>query len=93
MDNLKVEVLKALVEIDFKAGERWATTFTTNTDSLSINDQLVAVNNFWRLQLGLLPFDTIDAREYLMVDVSAELWMERFKRHVIPIIVQHELPK
>lgn len=50
------------------------------------------VNNYLRVQLGMLPCSTVSERECLMDDVSEREWIRLFNKHVAPTIVAYGLP-
>lgn len=63
----------------------------SNTDS--IESQIHQANRFWRLQLGSLSVDTIEARDYLVECNDANDWLRLFCENVVPVIVAFGLPK
>jgi hypothetical protein len=57
--------------------------------------QLFLQNAYWRLQLMNLPVDTADTiheRLYLQDNVEVEVWLEHFKKVVVPKLVELNLP-
>lgn len=57
-----------------------------------INQQIRALNEFWRLNLGMLQADTMLAREALIDGISPEVWLENFGIYVLPTATEHGLP-
>lgn len=57
-----------------------------------VTDQQVHLNRYLRMQLGLLPVNTIQERECLMDDVSEKEWIRLFNKHVVQTIVTYGLP-
>ena len=47
------------------------------------------LNSFWRRELGCLSVDTISAREALIDDVPADVWLQHFELEVAPTIAEH----
>lgn len=50
------------------------------------------LNNYLRVQLGMLPCSTVSERECLMDDVSERDWLRLFNKHVAPTIAAYGLP-
>lgn len=59
---------------------------------LSTDDQIIQLNNFWRIQLGLVNVDTLDTRRYLYDNISARDWLSNFKRFILNAIAKYSLP-
>jgi phage-related tail fiber protein len=75
------------------AALNWARKYpSTAALNVPVADQQKLVNAFWRLQLGKLPINTIDARECLSDTVCPETWIKDFTKFVVPIIVANNLP-
>jgi hypothetical protein len=53
---------------------------------------MVHLNNYLRVQLGMLPCSTVNERECLMDDVTEREWLRLFNKHVAPTIVAYGLP-
>ncbi len=51
------------------------------------------INRFWRLQLGNLRTDTIDARECLVNCKDKQIWLDNFNAYVLPVILERHLPR
>lgn len=56
-------------------------------------DQIRRLNLFWRIELGMLNVDTVDARECLMDGCDPSRWVVLFRERVLPTIVKHDLPR
>lgn len=55
--------------------------------------QMRAMNEFWRVQLGLLDQDTLHARSCIMDDLNVEDWLRNFERHILGVILhQNNIP-
>lgn len=50
------------------------------------------VNNFFRLNLGLLPVDTREARSALNFEGDFDAWSENFEDFVLPVLIERGLP-
>ena len=57
-----------------------------------LQTDVVKVNNFLRIQLGLLETDTTKARECLVMEPTFDAWARNFEAEVAPIIARHGLP-
>lgn len=53
---------------------------------------IMAINNYLRVQLGMLACSTVNERECLMDDVSEREWLRLFNKHVAPTIAAYGLP-
>jgi len=91
MVSLKAVVGDCLKKHCQQSADGWERKMPT-LDGVDMNDQLTAVNNFWRLQLGQLRADTISTREWLQDDIPVSSWLKDFERFVVPVIIQHRLP-
>lgn len=60
--------------------------------SLSTDDQIKHLNDFWRLQLGLVKDDTLDTRRYLYDNISARDWISNFRVFIMNSVNAHRLP-
>lgn len=93
MIDLKSEVYELLNTVDPELGKRFLKRFRLVIGQNTENEQVKALCYFWTTELGMLPFPTIQEREYLQFDVDGKIWMARFKKHILPIIITHKLPK
>lgn len=57
-----------------------------------IQTDVIKVNNFLRIQLGLLEVDTTSARECLVMEPSFDAWARNFEKGVAPTIARYGLP-
>lgn len=53
---------------------------------------IIKVNQFLRVQLGLLEVDTTQARECLTNETDHAIWVEGFEELVAPVIASYGLP-
>lgn len=95
--NLAIELLELLQRHSQEHAERWKALFmdeyTHWNNALPLeNDQISTINEFWRIQLGMLEIDTIQVRSYLIDDISPDFWMDNFKRYILDTVLQHTLP-
>jgi hypothetical protein len=51
------------------------------------------INRYWRTAIGILECDTSVARFCLMDEGPVQTWLVVFQESVMPVIVQHNLPK
>lgn len=91
--DLKQEIYELLNKASPASAQSWLMLYTANNSDRSFQEQVVTVNSFWRVQLGLLTESTINEREYLMEGLTVDQWLMRFERYVIPTIVRHNLPR
>lgn len=59
---------------------------------LSLYQQIVVINRYWRSQLGILAIDTSSLRKLLDDHVEPGDWLENFKKYLLPFIIDHNLP-
>lgn len=90
--DLKTEIINMLAEVDQKHADLFISKFRLVIGQMPEEEQIKSLSYFWTLQLGNLSFDTINEREYLMTDVDGKLWLSRFKKHILPVIVAYGLP-
>lgn len=57
------------------------------------NEQVRLMNIFWRYQLASLSHDTSKVRNMLFDNVTPEMWITNFKRHVLPTVLEYNLPR
>lgn len=55
--------------------------------------ELSALNTYWRKQLCNVGAKTTSERECLMDDIQSEDWLRHFKSIVLPTIKRFQLPK
>lgn len=55
--------------------------------------QISHANRFWRLQLGSVPYRTVEVRECLLDDCDPMDWIRMFAAQVAPTIVAFGLPR
>lgn len=89
--NLYSEVLERLETANPVLGKRFSVQFNVN-NAPSIEEQIAKLNEFWRLQLGLLTVDTMSARMGLADVSDPYMWLRNFDRYVFNAIVKYELP-
>ncbi len=89
--SLKTVVYDCLAKHSLSCAQAWNEK-VVDLKGVDMNDQLSAVNSFWRLQLGQLQANTIPQRECLQDEMSVDSWLANFERYVVPVIVKHKLP-
>lgn len=72
--------------------EDWLKVSPISTPGPSLESDVIKVNNFLRIQLGLLEMDTTKARECLIMEPSFDAWARNFREVVAPVIAKHGLP-
>lgn len=68
--------------------ERSPVKDTPNWDLRDVN----RINNFFRLNLGLLPTDTMEARSALNFEGDFNAWSENFEEFVLPVLIKRGIP-
>jgi hypothetical protein len=62
-----------------------------------VADDVGSMNTFWRQQLSCLDtkekVDTASIRVMLFDNISVEMWVSNFQRHVLSFAVKHTLPR
>lgn len=56
------------------------------------DEQMRIINDFWRVQIGLLDTDTISVRSCLVDGLDAGVWLRNFDRYVAQYVTQYPLP-
>ncbi len=92
MRDLKSEIIDILLMESPECHDKFISKFRAVIGQSPIDEQMRALSYFWNLQIGILPMDTTGIREYLMNDVDVDVWLERFKTHIVPVIVKYQLP-
>lgn len=79
---------------DASVASRWEALFNMHRcASLDIKRQMHEINNFWRLQLGLLNnLDTFRCRQAIVDDIDVPMWLYNYERYVLPTIIDNNLP-
>lgn len=91
-DTLAQQVANILARFDPTTAKRWLDMYP-DQPLLPIEQQMAAINNFWRLQLGLCNDTvTIEIREHLLDRCSVEDWLRLFEERVAMHIVHLGLP-
>lgn len=80
MSNLSEKIESCLARHNPDLAIRWHNNVAVG--------ELPQVNDYLRLELGLLPFSTTEARECLVDDIAEKDWLRHFRKYVAPVIVQ-----
>lgn len=91
MDNLNQAIALILSRYSRDAGDKWL-RFSPIHRPTTFQHDIVRVNHFLRIQLGLLDVDTTMARETLTNEEDHNAWLDGFEELIVPIIVRHGLP-
>jgi hypothetical protein len=59
---------------------------------LTHEQQIHEINEFWRVELGLLNTNTLNARSCIIEDISPDIWLRNFNRYVMDVILTDTLP-
>ena len=93
MIDLKTDLINMLTEADPDLAKKFIKRFRLVIGQSDEVEQMKALSYFWSIELGMLPILTVEQREYLEPDVTGKLWLQRFKKHILPIVVANKLPK
>ena len=94
--TVAVLVKERLQQHDQALADRWDSVFIQARPWDKENrrqDQIRAINHFWRIQLGSLNDNTLCEREALVDDATFKDWFRLFEEEVLPTIVRHRLPR
>tara|TARA_B100000929_G_C15510907_1_gene420346 strand:- start:4057 stop:4344 length:288 start_codon:yes stop_codon:yes gene_type:complete len=91
MDSLNDAIALILARHSTEARDNWL-HFSPITQPITFQQDIVRVNHFLRIQLGLLDIDTTEARECLTNEEDWNAWLDGFEVMIAPIIVRHGLP-
>lgn len=58
----------------------------------SVEQQIVEMSDFWRVQLGMMDYDTINLRNKIVDSVSPDIWLQNFERYLMDVVVGKPLP-
>lgn len=61
------------------------------TQSKSLREDLLTVNRFFRITLGLLDTDTTLERQYLTNEVDLNEWLEGFEEVILPTLMNNRV--
>lgn len=88
------ELHKLFLKRDVNIASRWEALFgKLRGSSASISNQMLHINSFWRLQIGLLKDqDTFMCRQAIVDDIDLDIWLRNYELYVLPTIVKNNLP-
>jgi hypothetical protein len=78
--------------------ERWKALFInrhpwwTTGPLPDVSIQIREINEFWRVQLGMLLGDTLHARSCIVDNLEPDVWLGNFKRYVMEAVLYEPLP-
>lgn len=91
MSNLHEIITNILAKISKNQSQKWM-LYSPVTLPTTIEQDIVRVNEFLRIQLGLLNADVLEARKCLVDQELPKEWIKNFEREVAPVIARHGLP-
>lgn len=56
------------------------------------SEQMRIINDFWRVQIGLMDNDTLTIRSCLVDGLDPNVWLRNFDRYVAQYVTQYALP-
>ena len=94
--SLAETIYNLLAARDAAAAVRFFTGFGNSIFNRSPQSEVTALNCYWQDQLRSFQYNynvnTIPVREWLCPSNAPEVWLNHFERHVLPSIIQHNLP-
>jgi hypothetical protein len=91
VDNLVGSVADAIAVSNPAAAMRFTRAFVQRSDDTP--GVLRELNRYWRDELSRLNISTISARTCLIDDISPEDWLRHFKKLVLEVILDNDLPR
>jgi len=71
--------------------ETFKSTFNGNYNS--DDEEIKALNRYFRAELAKAPVNTVDERGCLIDALSPDIWIKYFKSHALPTLVRFDLPQ
>lgn len=65
---------------------------TFSTVPTSDEDELKALNRYFRAQLSKAPVPTSDERGCLVDNLAPDIWLKYFRSHALPTLLRFNLP-
>lgn len=91
VDNIVGSVADAIAVSDPAAAMRFTRSFHQHsTDPSGVIREL---NRYWRDELSRLSISTISARTCLIDNINPEDWLRHFKKLVLEVILDNNLPR
>lgn len=91
--DLAAELFSRLRRRSVNHAERFETMFVRQHPAWQLGtlpplgEQMRAMNEFWRVQLGLLQQDTLHARSCIMDNLEVEDWLRNFEGHILDVVL------
>lgn len=92
MESLNARIHRILYNQSRNAASSWNTYTPIIEPSSEIRSDLIRVNTFLRIQLGMLNVDTTIVRECLDNGSDIDEWVSNFETYIAPVIIEHGLP-
>ncbi len=86
------QTIQLIAAVNADAAIRFSKGFCSSVLTITCDDDLEALNRYWRAQFARLEVDTSIPRMYLSHSTDFQAWLFNFRRHVLPMILKHELP-
>jgi len=96
--DLASEIFSRLQSRSPNHAERWKALFInqhpgwTHGPLPAVNEQIREINEFWRMQLGMLTSDTLHARSCIMDNLDPDVWLRNFERYVMNAVLFEPIP-
>lgn len=91
VDNLVGSVADAIAVSNPSAAMRFTRGFVQRSDDNA--GVIKELNRYWRDELSRLNISTISARTCLIDNISPEDWLRHFKKLVLEVILDNDLPR
>ena len=90
--TIAAAVFSALAAHDLNCAQRFAQSFQDQPEA-PLGDQIMALNAYWRDQLGSLSISTVDVRACLVDHCEVQDWIRLFAAEVAPALCSLGLPQ
>lgn len=84
--------VQLLTTYNMDCAKRFYRGFRKSILSHTCDDDLEALNRYWRSQFARLDVDTTHIRLHLSQSADFNAWLHNFQRVVIPAILKYNLP-
>lgn len=90
-NSLVTKVADLLSNQNAKLAANFNATFHVNAETEE--DELRALNKYFRHELSKIRISTLDECECLRNDIAPVYWLKYFETHVLPTLVRFNLPE
>jgi hypothetical protein len=96
--DLAAELFARLQSRSPEHAERFRALFTNQHPGWSAGNlpphdvQIREINEFWRIQLGMLSEDTLHARSCIVDNLEPDVWLSNFDRYIMEAVLYQPIP-